>query len=84
MAIFDEPRLSLRHLALKHLVARRPASAAPILAVLDGDWLSAPTRANDGTGYTSATSLATGDGGLSPRATTPDRGKPGNPRRRTP
>lgn len=63
----DDPRLSLRHLAWSHsAVADKtylgvamqaehddPAkrAAAPILAVLDGDVLSVPTRANDGIGY---------------------------------
>jgi hypothetical protein len=63
----DDTRLSLRHLAWsepaadgRHLLgiamqaehddaARR--AAAPILAVLDGDRLHVPTRANDGVGY---------------------------------
>jgi hypothetical protein len=63
----DDPRLSLRHLAwsrspvdagaclgiaiqAEHDDAARRA-AAPILAILDGDRLSVPTRANDGIGY---------------------------------
>lgn len=63
----DDPRLSLRHLAWSHSAAADktclgiamqaehddPAkrAAAPVLAVLDGDALSIPTRANDGVGY---------------------------------
>ena len=63
----DDPRLSLRHLAwsrspatgkttlgiamqAEHEEAAKRA-AAPILAVLDGDTLSVPTRSNDGVGY---------------------------------
>lgn len=63
----DDPRLSLRHLAWSHSPkADRPIlgvamqaehddpagrAAAPILAVLEGDDLRVPTRANDGAGY---------------------------------
>ncbi len=63
----DDPRLSLRHLAwsqtpvdadaylgiaiqAEHNQAEQRA-AAPILAILDGDALIVPTRANDGFGY---------------------------------
>ena len=63
----DDPRLSLRHLAwgatgadgkpllgiamqAEHDDAAQ-RSSAPILAVLDGDRLHIPTRANDGVGY---------------------------------
>lgn len=63
----DDPRLSLRHLAwsqdqektktylgvaiqAEHDTATA-RSAAPILAVLDGDQLIIPTRSNDGVGY---------------------------------
>lgn len=59
----DDQRLSLRHLAwsvdhdylgiamqAEHEDAAKRA-AAPILAVLDGDVLRLPTRANDGAGY---------------------------------
>jgi hypothetical protein len=70
----DDPRLSLRHLAWSHSPAAGktylgvamqaehddPAkrAAAPILAVLDGDVLSVPTRANDGIGYAGDISAA--------------------------
>ena len=63
----DDPRLSLRHLAWSHAPADENAvlgiamqaehdeaakrSAAPILAVLDGDDLSVPARSNEGAGY---------------------------------
>ncbi len=63
----DDPRLSLRHLAWSHPSADDGAylgvaiqaehdraeerARAPILAVLDGDRLFAPTRANDNFGY---------------------------------
>ncbi|MCA1974452.1 MAG: DUF1513 domain-containing protein, partial [Caenispirillum sp.] len=63
----DDPRLSLRHLAWSRTPADSDAllgialqaehddaaarAAAPILAVLDGDQLVVPTRANDGIGY---------------------------------
>lgn len=63
----DDPRLSLRHLAWSRTPAHGDAilgiaiqaehddaalrAAAPILAVLDGEQLLVPTRANDGTGY---------------------------------
>ncbi len=63
----DDPRLSLRHLAWSHDPADGDAylgialqaehdepaarAAAPLLAVLDGDALGIPTRANDGVGY---------------------------------
>ena len=63
----DDPRLSLRHLAWSHSPAddeaylgialqaehdrREQRAQAPILAVLDGDRLFVPTRANDGIGY---------------------------------
>jgi len=63
----DDPRLSLRHLAWSEWPAENksflgiamqaehddPAAraAAPILAVLDGDKLTVPTRASDGAGY---------------------------------
>jgi len=63
----DDPRLSLRHLAWSHTPADDNATlgvaiqaehdaataraAAPILAILDGDDLTVPIRANDGIGY---------------------------------
>lgn len=63
----DDPRLSMRHIAWSHLPAAGKSylgvamqaeheetakrTAAPILAVLDGDELSIPSRANDGHGY---------------------------------
>lgn len=63
----DDPRLSLRHLAWSQSLATGKTflgvamqaehdetskrAAAPILAVLDGDDLRIPTRANDGVGY---------------------------------
>ena len=63
----DDPRLSLRHLAWSHTPVDNEAylgiaiqaehdsaedrAQAPILAVLDGDRLFAPTRANDNFGY---------------------------------
>lgn len=63
----DDPRLSLRHMAWNRTPTAAGAllgiamqaehgqasdrSAAPILAVFDGDRLSIPTRANDGIGY---------------------------------
>lgn len=63
----DDPRLSLRHLAWSHTPVDEKAylgiaiqaeherpderADAPILAVLDGDNLFIPTRANDGIGY---------------------------------
>jgi hypothetical protein len=63
----DDPRLSLRHLAWSDWAAGGKAflgvamqaehddpaarSAAPILAVLDGDKLTVPARAGDGAGY---------------------------------
>jgi len=63
----DDRRLSLRHLAWSHSPASGKTFlgiamqaehddaakrvAAPILAVLDGDELSVPTRSNDGAGY---------------------------------
>jgi hypothetical protein len=62
-----DPRLSLRHLAWSHTPLDSEAylgvaiqaehedaekrAAAPILAILDGDELFVPTRANDGVGY---------------------------------
>ena len=62
-----DPRLSLRHLAWSHTPLDSEAylgvaiqaehedaekrAAAPILAILDGDELFIPTRANDGVGY---------------------------------
>lgn len=63
----DDPRLSLRHLAWSRGTGDADAilgiaiqaehddtatrAAAPILAVLDGEQLLVPTRANDGIGY---------------------------------
>jgi hypothetical protein len=63
----DDRRLSLRHLAWSRTPADADAclgiaiqaehddaalrATAPILAILDGDRLSVPTRANDGIGY---------------------------------
>lgn len=63
----DDPRLSLRHMAWNRDPAgggallgiamqaehadSRARSAAPILAVFDGERLYVPTRQNDGTGY---------------------------------
>lgn len=63
----DDPRLSLRHMAWSHAPVDGEAylgiaiqaeheraedrAQAPILAVLDGDRLFAPTRANDNFGY---------------------------------
>lgn len=63
----DDPRLSLRHLAWSRAPVDADSylgiaiqaehedavkrSVAPILAILDGDELSVPTRANDGFGY---------------------------------
>ncbi|MFA4968038.1 MAG: DUF1513 domain-containing protein [Sulfuritalea sp.] len=63
----DDPRLSLRHLAWNRGMGDADAilgiaiqaehddaakrAAAPILAVLDGEQLLVPTRANDGIGY---------------------------------
>lgn len=63
----DDPRLSLRHLAWSRNPVDAGAclgiaiqaehddvalrAAAPILAILDGDRLNVPTRANDGIGY---------------------------------
>lgn len=63
----DDPRLSLRHMAWNRHPAEEGAllgiamqaehaaaaqrSAAPILAVFDGDRLEIPTRENDGVGY---------------------------------
>lgn len=57
----DDPRLSLRHIAWsgKRLGVAIQAEhddaatrrAAPIFAVLDGETLTVPTRANDGIGY---------------------------------
>ncbi|MEF8768937.1 MAG: DUF1513 domain-containing protein [Candidatus Accumulibacter phosphatis] len=63
----DDPRLSLRHIAWSHSPVDDEAylgiaiqaeherseerAQAPILAVLDGDRLFVPTRANDGIGY---------------------------------
>lgn len=63
----DDPRLSLRHLAWSEWAAGGKAflgvamqaehddpaarAAAPILAVLDGDKLTVPTRTSDGAGY---------------------------------
>jgi hypothetical protein len=74
----DDPRLSLRHLAwntdakgqtrlgiamqAEHADAAQ-RKAAPILAVLDGDRLTLPTRANDGIGYAGDIAAA-GDGGF--------------------
>jgi len=74
----DDPRLSLRHLAwntdakgrtrlgiamqAEHADAAQRKSA-PILAVLDGDSLTLPTRANDGIGYAGDIAAA-GDGGF--------------------
>jgi hypothetical protein len=75
----DDPRLSLRHLAwntsardgrarlgialqAEHADATE-RRAAPILAVLDGDRLTLPTRANDGIGYAGDIAAA-GDGGF--------------------
>jgi hypothetical protein len=73
----DDPRLSLRHLAwnsshegkpllgiamqAEHDVAATRATA-PILAVLDGDTLSIPTRAGDGVGYAGDIAAAQGGG----------------------
>lgn len=63
----DDPRLSLRHIAWSHSPVddeaylgiaiqaehdrREERAQSPILAVLDGDRLFVPTRANDGIGY---------------------------------
>ena len=63
----NDPRLSLRHIAWSHAPVDKDAylgiaiqaehdraedrAQAPILAVLDGDRLFAPTRANDNFGY---------------------------------
>ncbi len=75
----DDPRLSLRHLAwntssrdgitrlgiamqAEHADASQ-RKTAPILAVLDGDRLTVPTRANDGIGY-AGDIVAAGDGGF--------------------
>jgi hypothetical protein len=73
----DDPRLSLRHLAwsadrsgARHLGIAMQAehdsaeqrAIAPILAVLDGDELYVPTRANDGVGYAGDIAAAYGGG----------------------
>ena len=74
----DDPRLSQRHIAWSQSPAtgkrylgvamqaehEDPAlrNAAPILAVLDGDELRTPTRANDGHGY--AGDIAAANGGF--------------------
>lgn len=75
----DDPRLSLRHLAWNTASGDRQTrlgialqaehsdplqrKAAPVLAVLEGDQLRVPTRANDGIGYAGDIAAA-GDGGF--------------------
>jgi hypothetical protein len=74
----DDPRLSLRHLAWNTDATGRTRlgialqaehgdallrKAAPVLAVLEGDRLQVPTRANDGIGYAGDIAAA-GDGGF--------------------
>ena len=75
----DDPRLSLRHLAWNTSSRDGQArlgvalqaehgdpvlrKAAPVLAVLEGDRLRVPTRANDGIGYAGDIAAA-GDGGF--------------------
>ncbi len=74
----DDPRLSLRHIAWNTDAAGRARlgiamqaehadaaarRAAPILAVLDDDRLTVPTRANDGIGYAGDIAAA-GNGGF--------------------
>lgn len=72
----DDPRLSLRHLAWSHDPAGGDAclgialqaehadpaarAAAPLLAVLERETLSIPTRANDGIGYAGDIAAAAG------------------------
>jgi hypothetical protein len=72
----DDPRLSLRHLAWNRSPASPGAllgvamqaehddplvrTAAPVLAVLDGDRLHTPTRADDGAGYAGDIAAAAG------------------------
>ena len=74
----DDPRLSLRHIAWSHVPGDGDArlgvaiqaeheraedrAQAPILAVLDGERLSTPTRANDNFGYAGDIAAAWGGG----------------------